>query len=234
MKKWAYTSYVSSVGKIYSGPSKLLDRELFPIPLAYHNDVSGFEGGWQEYHSKYFHVLLQMSGSSHVILPSWLTGMPSLAKAVFKMRWEYGPCFLLFKSGKPSHFVPSSMTNITVSNSSTPQTQSSMLQIPAVASGSRQSSESSSSRFQANSHLALTWVFTGARSSFSQASGGSVVPESPGIPEDFEVQQPKSRSAKKRRISGGQAIDEQTDHAAALAHVKKWVMENIRDMIAFN
>ena len=94
--------------------------------------------------------------------------------------------------------------------------------------------QSSSSRFQASSHLASTQVFTGARSSFSQASGGSVVPESPGIPEDFEVQQPKSRSAKKRRISGGQATDEQTDPAAALAHVKKWVMENIRDRIAFN
>ena len=52
-------------------------------------------------------------------------------------------------------------------------------------------------------------------------------------PEDFEVQQPK-RSAKKRRISGGQTIDEQADPVAALSHVRKWVMENIRDRIAFN
>ena len=85
-------------------------------------------------------------------------------------------------------------------------------------------------------------MLTAAKNSFSQASGGSAVPESPGIPEDFEVQQPKSRSAKKRRISGGQSgsqsggqtIDEQADPVAALAHVRKWVMENIRDRIAFN
>ena len=77
-------------------------------------------------------------------------------------------------------------------------------------------------------------MFTGARSSFSQASGGSAVSESPGIPEAFEVQQPKSRSAKKRRISGGQAIDEQADPVAGLVHVRKLVMENIGDRIAFN
>ena len=94
--------------------------------------------------------------------------------------------------------------------------------------------QSSASRFQASSCSASTQMFIGARSSFSEASGGSAVPESPGIPEDFEVQQPKSRSAKKRRISGGQAIDEQADPVAALACVRKWVMENIRDRIAFN
>ena len=57
-----------------------------------------------------------------------------------------------------------------------------------------------------------------------------------------EVQQPKSRSAKKRRISGGQSgsqsggqtMDKQADPVAALAHVRKWVMENIGDRIAFN
>ena len=76
-------------------------------------------------------------------------------------------------------------------------------------------------------------MFTGAKSSFNQASGESVVPEGPGIPEDFEVQQTKSRSAK-RRISGGQTIDEQADPVAVLSHVRKWVMENIRDRIAFN
>ena len=77
-------------------------------------------------------------------------------------------------------------------------------------------------------------MFTGARSSFNQALGGSVLPESPGIPKDFEVQQPKSRSAKKRRISGGQTIDEQADPVAALSCVREWVMENIRDRNAFN
>ena len=66
------------------------------------------------------------------------------------------------------------------------------------------------------------------------ALGGSVVPESPGIPEDFEVQEPKSRSAKKRKISGGQTTDEQADPVAALSCVRKWVMENIGDRIAFN
>ena len=73
---------------------------------------------------------------------------------------------------------------------------------------------------------------------FSQAAGIPTVQGSPGIPEDFEVQQPKSRSTKKRRISGGQSggqtIDEQTDPGAALAHVKRWVMENIMDRVAFN
>ena len=85
-------------------------------------------------------------------------------------------------------------------------------------------------------------MLTAANNSFSQASGGSAVPECPGIPEDFEVQQPKSRSAKKRRISGGQSgsqsggqtIDEQADPIAPLAHVRKWMMENIRDRIGFN
>ena len=72
-------------------------------------------------------------------------------------------------------------------------------------------------------------------SSFSQAAGTPAVQRSPGIPEDFEVQQPKSRSTKKRRIScgqsGGQTIDEQTDPGAALACVKRWVMENIMDRV---
>ena len=51
--------------------------------------------------------------------------------------WEYGPCCLLFKSGKPSHFVPLSMMDITVFGSSALQSQMSMVQTPAVASGSR-------------------------------------------------------------------------------------------------
>ena len=76
-------------------------------------------------------------------------------------------------------------------------------------------------------------MFTRAKSSFSQALGGLVVSESPGIPEDFKVQQPKPRSAKKRRISGGQTTDEQADPVASLSHVRKWV-ENIGDRIAFN
>ena len=85
-------------------------------------------------------------------------------------------------------------------------------------------------------------MLTAPKNSFSQTSGRSAVPESPGIPEDFKVQQPKSKSVKKRRISGGQSgsqsgsqtIDEQADPVVALACVRKWVMENIRDRIAFN
>ena len=87
------------------------------------------------------------------------------------------------------------MTDINVSGSSASQFQTSMLQAPTVTSGSRQSSEGSASRLQTSSCPASSWMFTGAKSNFSQASGGLVVPEGPGIPEDFEVQQPKSRSA---------------------------------------
>ena len=105
-------------GEDLQWPFKVVGQKAIPIPLAYHDDVSGYEGGWQEYCSKCFCVLLQMSGGDHVILPSQLTGIHSLAKATFKTRWEYGPCCLLFKSGYPSHFVPLSMTNITVSDSS--------------------------------------------------------------------------------------------------------------------
>ena len=118
-------------------PFKVVGQRAIPIPLAYHDDASGYEGGWREYHSKCFHVLLQMSGGDHVISPSQWTGMCSLAKVVFEMRWEYGPCCLLFKRGDPSHFVPLGMTNITIFGSSAPQSQTSMLQAPAVASGSR-------------------------------------------------------------------------------------------------
>ena len=124
-------------GEDLQWPFKVVGQRAIPIPLAYHNDASGYEGGWWEYHSKCFHVLLQMSGGDHVILPSQLTGICSLAKVVFNMRWEYGLCCLLFKRGNPSCFVPLCMTNITLSGSSASQSQTSMLQAPAVASGSR-------------------------------------------------------------------------------------------------
>ena len=74
--------------------------------------------------------------------------------------------------------------------------------------------------------------------SFDQAAVSSAVPKSPGIPVDFEVQQPKLRSAKKRRISGGQGggqtTVDQAGPAVALSHVQKWVMDYVRDRIAFN
>ena len=34
---------------------------------------------------------------------------------------------------------------------------------------------------------------------------------SPGIPADLVVLQPRSKSSKKRRVSGGQAVDEQLE-----------------------
>ena len=123
-------------GEDLQWPFKVVGQRAIPIPLAYHDDASGYEGGWQEYHSKCFHVLLQMSGDDHVILPSQLTGICSLAKVVFEMRWEYGPCCLLFKRGNPSRFVPLGMTDITIFGSAS-QSQASMLQASAVASGSK-------------------------------------------------------------------------------------------------
>ena len=133
-KKQACTLYISMREK---WPFKVVGQRAIPIPLAYHNDASDCEGGWQEYHRKCLHILLQIPGDGHVVLLSQLTGIHSLAKATFEVRWEYGPCCLLFKRGDPSHFVPLNMTNITVSGSSALQSQTSMLQAPTVASGSR-------------------------------------------------------------------------------------------------
>ena len=124
-------------GEDLQSPFKVVGQRAIPIPLAYHDDASGYEGGWWEYCSKCFYVLLQMSGGDHVILPSQLTGICSLAKVVFEMRWEYGPCCLLFKRGDPSHFVHLGMTDITVFGSSASQSQTSMLHAPAMSSESR-------------------------------------------------------------------------------------------------
>ena len=76
---------------LYSGEDlqwlfKVVGQRAISIPLAYHNNASGYEGGQQEYHSRYFHILLQNSGGGHVILPSQLTGIPSLSKAVFETK----------------------------------------------------------------------------------------------------------------------------------------------------
>ena len=52
------------------------------------------------------------------------------------------------------------------------------------------------------------------------------------------MQQPKLRSAKKRRISGGQGgvqtTVDQAGPAVALSHVQKWMMDYVGDRIAFN
>ena len=108
-----------------------------------------------------------------------------------------------------------------------------MVLASARTSGSKHSAGSSTSRPQASGHSGLIQMLSTFSGSFSQAAGTPAVQGSPGIPEDFEVQQPKLRSTMKRRISsgqsGGQTIDEQTDPGAALARVKRWVMENTMD-----
>ena len=71
-------------------------------------------------------------------------------------------------------------------------------------------------------------------STFSKVASTSAIQESPGIPDDFEVQQPRTRSSKRRRTSGGQNMDDQTEPNAALSHIRNLVMENIRDRVAFN
>ena len=88
--------------------------ETLQWPLAYHDDTSDYEDGWQEYHSKYFCFLLLVPESGHAILPSQLTGISSLAQVVFEVKREYGHCCLLFKMGDPTHFVPLGMTYIGV------------------------------------------------------------------------------------------------------------------------
>ena len=202
---------------LYSGetlqwPFKVVGQRAIPLPLAYHDDTPSYEDGWWEYCSRCFCVLLQMPEGDQVILPSQLMGISSLTKAVFETKWEYGQCCLLFRMGEPSHFVPLGMTNIKVFGSSALQSQTPMVSASAGTSGSKCSAESSTSRPQTSSHSGLIQMLSTGSSSFSQAAGTPAVQGSPGIPEDFEVQQPKSRSTKKRRInsgqSGGQTIDE--------------------------
>ena len=175
-----------------------------------------------------------MPEGDHVILPSQLRGISSLAKAIFKTKWEYGQCCLLFRMAEPSHFVPLGMTNIRVLGFSASQSQTYMVSASAGTSGSKCSAESSTSKPQTSGCSGLIQMLSTCSISFSQAAGTPAVQGSPGTPEDFKVQQPKSRSTKKRRITGGQTIDEQTDPGAALAHIKRWVMENITDRVAFN
>ena len=176
---------------LYSGetlhwPFKVIAQRAIPLPLAYHDDPPSYEDGWQEYHSKCFCVLLQMPEGDHIILPSQLMGISSLAKAVFKTKWEYGQCCLLFRMGEPSHFVPLGMTNIRVFGSSASQSQTSMVSASAGTSGSKYSAESSTSRPQTSGHSGLIQMLYTSSSSFSQAAGTPAVQGSPGIPEDFE------------------------------------------------
>ena len=78
---------------LYSGetlqrPFKIIGQRPTPLPLADHDDTPSYEDGWWEYCSKCFCVLLQMPEGDQVILPSQLMGIDSLAKAVFKTKWE--------------------------------------------------------------------------------------------------------------------------------------------------
>ena len=91
--------------------------------------------------------------------------------------------------------------------------------------------ESIASRFQAGGHLEPAQM---ASSTVSRAARTSAIQESPGIPDDFEMQQHRIRSSKRKRTSGGQNMDDQTEPNLALSHIKNLVMENIRDRVAFN
>ena len=81
----------------------------------------------------------------------------------------------------------------------------------------------SASKSQTSDHTIARWMLSSARDSLDQVAVSSAVPKSPGIPVDFEVQQPKSKSAKKRRMSGGQGggqtTVDQAGPAVALSHV---------------
>ena len=61
-----------------------------------------------------FICLLTIPESGHVILSNQLTGISALAQAVIKAEWEYGQVCMLFRMGKPTHFVPLGMTHIKV------------------------------------------------------------------------------------------------------------------------
>ena len=160
--------------------------------------------------------LLQMSKADAVILPNQLTGIPNLVRAEFKTRHQYGPCCMLFRSGEPSHLIPLSMTNIAMPGPLEPHSQAFSACTTAVADGLKWCTVSSTSTSEAQ-------MLSSTRDSLDQAAVSSAVPKSPGIPVDFEVQQPKLRSAKKRRVSGGpsggQTRVDQAGPAVALSHV---------------
>ena len=103
-KKQACTSYIFTMEKIYSGPSKLLVKGPSPylLPIMMMHQVVRVGGGNTAANaSMYCFRCLEVI---MLFCQSQLTGICSLAKAVFEMRWEYGPCCLLFKRGDPSSF----------------------------------------------------------------------------------------------------------------------------------
>ena len=100
----------------------------------------------------------------------------------------------------------------------------------AGSSSQKHLTESTASRFQASGHSEPAGMTS---STFSRVASMSAIQESPGIPDDFEVQQPRMRSSK-RRTSGGQNMDDQMEPNAALSCIRNLVMENIGDRVAFN
>ena len=147
---------------------------------------------------------------------------------------------MLFRSGEPSHLIPLGITGIAVPGLPEPWSQAFSAHTTAVTGGLKQSAVSlaSASESQTSDCSTVRQMLSSTRDSLDQVAVSSAVPKSPGIPVDFEVQQPKSRSAKKRRISGGQGggqtTVDQAGPAVALSHVQKWVMDYVRDRIAFN
>ena len=118
-KSQACTLSTSSMEKLYNGLLGLLVTG-HTSTIAYHDGLD-HENRWQEYCNKCFCMLLMVPKSGHVILPSQLTGISGLTQAVFKAEQEYGQCCMLFRMGKPTHFVPLGMTEIRVFGSIVPQ-----------------------------------------------------------------------------------------------------------------
>ena len=123
---------------------------------------------------------------------------------------------MLFRSGEPSHLIPLGMTGIAMPSLPETWSQAFSAHTMVIAGSLKWSAVSSASTSKSQ-------MLSSTRDSPDQAAVSSAVPKSPGIPVDFEVQQPKSRSAKKRRISGGpgggQTAVDQAGPAVALSHV---------------
>ena len=197
-------------GEDLQWPFRVSSQKVIAIPLAYHDatydDLLSLEGSWQKYHGGCFRILLQVSKDDAVILPSQLTGIPNLVKAEFKIRCQYGSCCMLFRSDEPSHLIHLGMTGIAVPGLPEPWSQAFSACTMAVAGGLKWSAVSlaSASKSQMSDCSTVRQMLSSVRDSLDQVAVSSAVPKSPGIPVDFEVQQHKSRSAKKRRISSGQ------------------------------
>ena len=154
-------------------------------------------------------MLLMVPESGHVILPRQLTGISGLAQAVFKAEQEYGQCCMLFRMGKPTHFIPLGMTEIRVFGSIVPQSRMGTRSAPAGQGSQKHPLGSSTPKPQTGGHSEP--VRTTSSIPRRTVSSAAAAQGSPGIPEDFEVLQPQTRASKKRRLSGGQGTDEQLE-----------------------